>query len=292
MADVTYVGDKSSDDISAGRPPSYDDSCQWLSPPNLSPNPTSSGSSPSASSSSSSASTPSLTTSAHSSGGLSPNPTAHAPGRLGPHTENINGEVYFLPPKQQFAPVIYHFAQHTFNSMLLASRDSATPLYHISVHMNCFVPTSYITIICRGGTPDGEPVASFEMGLSTAKSTVTLAGCTRCTDVVLAKIGSKARRIYEWQWPADKQHHISWLCSSPVKYCYLSTQVGTPNASLLASFTPQALSPRADGAPAPPPALKLFPDGAPLADHIVLSALILERQRLSPSLSSGKPLFN
>lgn len=42
------------------------------------------------------------------------------------------------------------------------------PLYHISVSMNCFIPSSYITTLRRGANEYGDLVAEFEyvFGLS------------------------------------------------------------------------------------------------------------------------------
>ncbi|KZT07049.1 uncharacterized protein LAESUDRAFT_725396 [Laetiporus sulphureus 93-53] len=155
--------------------------------------------------------------------------------------------------------------------------------------MNCFIPTSHITTIRRGGSPYGEVVGSFEMGIATKKSAVTMAGRERLMDVVLNKAGNKANRVWQWKWHNNRELHLSWHCDSPVKYCYLAAQAGTPNASLLASFTPQPLAPRADGLPSPPSSLKVFPDGQWLFDDIVISTLILERKRLTPD---PRRLFN
>ncbi|KAA1471961.1 hypothetical protein DENSPDRAFT_838072 [Dentipellis sp. KUC8613] len=49
--------------------------------------------------------------------------------------------------------------------LLPSSSNDATdtrPLYHISVHMNCLMPSSYITIVRRGASESGQYVGEFE----------------------------------------------------------------------------------------------------------------------------------
>lgn len=62
-------------------------------------------------------------------------------------------------------PIRYSFSQLSFNSMILvppADSPDTRPLYHVSVHLNCFMPFSYITTIRRGATEIGDHVADFE----------------------------------------------------------------------------------------------------------------------------------
>jgi len=199
-------------------------------------------------------------------------------------------------PSQQdtktLGQVVYSFNTISFNSMVLQLQDDPEPHYNISVHLNCFIPSSVITVLRRGATEDGEVLGSFEMGISQRKSTVTVNGVEKFTGTVLVKSGTKSdRAVWQWRWHSDEDLHLSWHCDSPVKYCYLHSQVGKPNATLLASFTTIPLAPRADGKPSPPPSLKVFADGHRLVDHIIISALVIERQRLMPSSKSQKSLF-
>lgn len=46
--------------------------------------------------------------------------------------------------------------------MVLRTQPTMIPIYHISVRMNCFIPSSYITTITRGDTIRGEEVGQFE----------------------------------------------------------------------------------------------------------------------------------
>ncbi|KAI0918339.1 hypothetical protein AcV5_002348 [Taiwanofungus camphoratus] len=128
-----------------------------------------------------------------------------------------NGQVYLFPPRH-FGPVIYIFSQETFHSMVLCARGESTPDYYISVAMNCFIPSSYITTIQRGGSRDGELVGSFEMGISTRKNTVTVDGREKLMDLVLCHAGSKSNRVWQWRWHNDDSLHLSWHSDSPVRY--------------------------------------------------------------------------
>ncbi|EIM81984.1 uncharacterized protein STEHIDRAFT_161338 [Stereum hirsutum FP-91666 SS1] len=78
-------------------------------------------------------------------------------------------------------PTKYALAPRTPNSMLVlppsadAGADSGeNALYRISVNSNCFMPSSYITTIRRGGSEDGEFVGDFEIGDSMVKWTITI----------------------------------------------------------------------------------------------------------------------
>lgn len=43
-----------------------------------------------------------------------------------------------------------------------ANSPDSRPLYHISVFLNCFNPTSATTVVRRGATEDGKIVGQFE----------------------------------------------------------------------------------------------------------------------------------
>lgn len=81
----------------------------------------------------------------------------------------------------EYGPTKYTLAPRTPNSMLVlppstdAGADSGeNALYRISVNSNCFMPSSYITTIRRGGSEDGEFVGDFEIGDSMVKWTITI----------------------------------------------------------------------------------------------------------------------
>ncbi|KAL0959287.1 hypothetical protein HGRIS_014553 [Hohenbuehelia grisea] len=75
-----------------------------------------------------------------------------------------------MPPQYVEAQRPTHTVKYTFSpigkdAMILvppADEPDSRPKYHISVSMNCFVPSSFITTIRRGGTEEGEFVSDFE----------------------------------------------------------------------------------------------------------------------------------
>ncbi|KIP05937.1 hypothetical protein PHLGIDRAFT_19574 [Phlebiopsis gigantea 11061_1 CR5-6] len=182
------------------------------------------------------------------------------------------------PVSYTFAPVL-----HSPNSMNLQSQVAMVPVYHISVRMNVFIPSSYITIVTRGDNVRGEMVGQFEMGFSIKKATVIMDGKEKLIENVLVKGGTRMARTWQWKFESDSSRHISWTFDDPVKYCYVGTRSVGSAANVLAAFTPPPLTPRSDGRVAPAATLKVFPLGQYLFDHILLSALILERRRLSAS---------
>ncbi|TCD69542.1 hypothetical protein EIP91_007166 [Steccherinum ochraceum] len=182
--------------------------------------------------------------------------------------------------------------------MLLIFQPASLPLYHISTHLNCFIPSSYITVIRRGDSEAGQYVGQFEMGISVKRSSIIMDGKEKLTDAVLVKGKEKSnvgplsatptsrrltsgQRTFLWKWHNDEARHLSWSYEGPVKYCHLRSQGGA-QPPMLATYTPPPLTPRADGRPAPPTTLKVFPAGQELFDHILVSALIIERKRLTP----------
>jgi len=179
------------------------------------------------------------------------------------------------------APIQYTFVQSSFNSMILTYQAALVPMYHISTYTNCFVPSSYITVIRRGDSESGALVGQFEMGASVKRSTITLDGKEKLTDAVIHKTKS-GKKYFIWRWSADESTHLSWSIEGPIKYCYIGNGIGSKQHPV-AFYSPPPLSPRADGRPSPLPALKIYPEGKPKFDHILVSALIIERHRLTPS---------
>jgi hypothetical protein len=87
--------------------------------------------------------------------------------------------------------VKYQFSQLSFNSMLLVpppSSPDTRPLYHISVHLNCFMPFSFITSVRRGGNQDGEFVGEFELGVNAHPATLFMDGEEVYLNSVLVKM--------------------------------------------------------------------------------------------------------
>jgi len=96
------------------------------------------------------------------------------------------------------------------------------PLYHISVAMNCFIPSSHVTTIRRGASEYGDYVAEFEwvccsrcyharpndnlasrMGNSEDADTMTIHGKQRLITAVLNKSGSRLQVPLDSHVPMD-----------------------------------------------------------------------------------------
>ncbi|KAF7791715.1 hypothetical protein EIP86_002739 [Pleurotus ostreatoroseus] len=177
---------------------------------------------------------------------------------------------------------IFSYAEHAYNSMSLQTQTASIPLYHIAVRLNVFIPTSYITIISRGDA-HGELVGQFEMGLSVRKGTVTIDGRERLIDAVLTKGGSRLTRTWQWRFDGDPKKQLTWMFEGPAKQCFQGNKSSSGDGTLLAVYTPPPLTPLPNARPAPAASLKVFPEGQRAFDHILISALILERRRLSPN---------
>ncbi|RDX51673.1 hypothetical protein OH76DRAFT_262754 [Lentinus brumalis] len=204
-------------------------------------------------------------------------------------------------PSRAPTAVVLAFRQLGFNVMIASSiagegegieRMRAGAQYHISVHMNCFCPSSFVTVVRRGAA-DGELVGSFEMGISTQRATVNMYGVDKHLDTVLSREGKKAAdRIWQWNWGDVPQHSICWHRESPVRYCYFMGTDGRPNGPMAAAFTCSSSIVGPDGMSPQPASLKVYPHGLRALDHIVVSALLVERKRLTPSLMGFHSIFN
>ncbi|KAL4247569.1 hypothetical protein ABKN59_007741 [Abortiporus biennis] len=204
----------------------------------------------------------------------------------------MSGSASGLTPAEEYkrsvarGSITYTFMQQSFNAMVLIYQPASVPVYHISTHLNIFIPSSHITVVHRGDSEAGDLVGQFEMGVSVKKSTVTIDGREKLTDSVLFKGKGRSDRMWQWRWYNDDNMHLSWSFDSQVKQCYLKHKgPGTQEPPLLASYTPPPLTPRADGKPAPLATMKIYPEGQALFDQILISALIIERKRLTPSSS-------
>ncbi|EGO02373.1 hypothetical protein SERLA73DRAFT_178274 [Serpula lacrymans var. lacrymans S7.3] len=174
----------------------------------------------------------------------------------------------------------YTFTGWTSDSMLLMPPPTANnlnPLYRISVALNLspFAPLSYVTTVQRGGNMQGQFVGSFELSTNQRVAILTMGDSTTRLKNVMWNIGGVDRA---WGWPCGPVD-LRWDChstlddGSPMCVCY----DGISNSDVqLASFVP----PPIDASPPLPPAqLTVFPDGHQHLDHILLSALIVERKR-------------
>lgn len=187
------------------------------------------------------------------------------------------------------APITYTFTPLPSNSMLLAPppdvKESQRP-YHISVSMNCFTPSSYITIV-RKSSWDGELVGDFEIGAANARNPGTL--CLRGNEYPISELLESQLNVFRttWLWKVksfgpEKTMSLFWddYQGGGVLTCYSSQDRNSAN--MLAKFTPRSHL-RRQGQPIEPPKVLVTPVGHDLFDDILMSALVIERIRTAPS---------
>ncbi|KAJ7184164.1 hypothetical protein C8R46DRAFT_1063103 [Mycena filopes] len=181
--------------------------------------------------------------------------------------------------------VNYTFSQAGFNHLLLlppSSLPDTRPVYFVSVVMNCMNPFSFITTVHRGASDSGPLVGEFEMGISTAPSTVTMGNSQK---TIRDAIRVENSQMWTWHFKNDASFHIRWELtnrSTGLFDCYLSSDKRPASPALkIAQFRGAPLHQKGT-ARTPPTLLRVNPNGQVLFDDILLSILILERWRLRP----------
>ncbi|KAF8235569.1 hypothetical protein L208DRAFT_738500 [Tricholoma matsutake] len=186
-------------------------------------------------------------------------------------------------------PVLYSFSRVSPNAMLLIPPSHAPdtrPLYHISVNLNCFNPLSAITCIRRGATEYGEYVGDFELGISSQPATICFRDREFLMSSLITKLGSREGCV--WHWMSNSPTHaVRWDTRPSPAVC----STGLPSNPPLAKFYPSA-GLRRPSTPAPISRLQVMPQGHERLDDILISLLIIERKRLTPSGSDYRTLFS
>ncbi|KAF9015641.1 hypothetical protein BDQ17DRAFT_1536274 [Cyathus striatus] len=185
--------------------------------------------------------------------------------------------------------VTYTFAPQTIpaNSMILAAPSYVTSFqqpYYISVNMNCFTPSSYITTIRRRSW-DGEVVGDFELGLTRRTATV----CIRGNEQPMNELLESGYRLFRnnhqtWSWKIgehDKVVTLYWEETPEGLSCFSSKDKIA--ASLLAKFIPPKYL-RKQGRIHESTRLQVTSSGHEYLDDIVISVLVIERLRTSPTI--------
>ncbi|KAI8974837.1 hypothetical protein BD414DRAFT_423851 [Trametes punicea] len=174
-------------------------------------------------------------------------------------------------------PRMYTFSSWSNNSMfLLPPRDvdrTLTPVYNIStaLNLNPFVPLSYVTTVKRGFDEEGNLVGEFELAIMHSRAIVRIGNHSTRMSNILKKDGYSPRKFL-WQY-GDIE--LRWDCrttlddGSPMCIC------SDNRSHQIASFVPPPLD---ASPPLPAATLTVFPDGHELFDHILLSALVVERK--------------
>ncbi|PBL00572.1 hypothetical protein ARMGADRAFT_1159894 [Armillaria gallica] len=182
--------------------------------------------------------------------------------------------------------VVYSFSDIGDNAMILipsANSPDTRPKYHISVRMNCFIPSSYITTIRRGATQEGAMVGDFEMGIADKTATLFIRGKEFPIGDVLGKSGSRRGGLWDWKFV---KYGLFWDCKRNPRKCF-----SIDRKTLFAIFVPVTHLRKPD-TPAELPQLEVTPQGQPFFDDILMSAMIIERWRLTPASGDHKQLFN
>ncbi|KAF5352376.1 hypothetical protein D9756_005963 [Leucocoprinus leucothites] len=195
----------------------------------------------------------------------------------------------YLESRRPATSITYSFAPQISpsNSMILSAPtyiDTPQEAYYISVNMNCFTPSSYITTIRRGSW-EGETIGDFEMGLTTPKSQCTV--FTRGREFSLSDLLDSSYRVVKttWAWKVmDMEKHVLYWDDSNgngMLTCYSSKD--RVQGHLLAKFIPPS-HPRRHGRSPELTRLEVLPTGHDFIDDIVISVLVIERLRTTPTI--------
>ncbi|KAL1739727.1 hypothetical protein HDZ31DRAFT_68647 [Schizophyllum fasciatum] len=188
----------------------------------------------------------------------------------------------YVDARRPTEPITYVFTPSGANAMLLlppADSADTRPLYHISVAMNVFVPTSFITTIRRGGTEEGPIVGDFEMGISNKASTVFIRN-QECTVHEALHPKTFKSDILSWGL-AEKEFH--WDITGDARfYTCFKTEKGVTGRVALARFLPNRTL-RLPDVRHRTQLLEVTPAGQEFMDDILLSVLIIERRRRRPA---------
>jgi len=174
-------------------------------------------------------------------------------------------------------PLIYTFVTWDPQTIYFLPPPTVDPgrgaIYSVAVALNLapFVPLSYVTTVRRGSNPDGEFVGEFELGVKHRRAIVTIGThATRMTNVL--QTDRRHPKLFRWKYEAID---LRWDCrntlddGSPMCIC------SDAASHQLASFVPPPIE---ASPPLPEATLTVFPDGHRLFDHILLSALVVERK--------------
>lgn len=175
------------------------------------------------------------------------------------------------------SPLMYSFVSWNSKSMLVVPPRDVDPgrgaIYFISVKLNLqpFAPLSYVTTVHRGSDSTGEFVGEFELGITHPRATVTIGSyTTRLKNVLVNE--PKSPRQFTW---GHEDIRLRWDCRTTLDDGSSMCICSNSSSHQIASFVPPPLD---ASPPLPDATLTVFPDGHRLFDHILLSALIIERK--------------
>ncbi|KAF8972688.1 hypothetical protein BDZ97DRAFT_850887 [Flammula alnicola] len=173
--------------------------------------------------------------------------------------------------------------------LLIPPPDSpdTRPVYHISVGQDPFLPNCFITSVVQGGREDGLHVGRFKtvIGVEAMKrniETVCMRECehplsTMFTNTTTRRKGV-TRRTFSW-YSFNPARAVLWTTASswPLVSPSSCSHPSEPNR-ILAEFVPADQLQRR-GTPIAENKLTIMPAGYPYFDDILVSVLLLEKQR-------------
>jgi len=129
-------------------------------------------------------------------------------------------------------------------------------------------------------------VGDFEVGLTTGRKTNTI--CIRDNEHQLSDILKAGNNLFrnQWTWKTidrDKNTTLYWSSDSPSHILTCSCSRDRTTSTILARFIPP-IHLRRSGRPTEMNRLEVSPQGHEMFDDILMSALILERLRTTPSV--------
>ncbi|KAH8097035.1 hypothetical protein BXZ70DRAFT_944003 [Cristinia sonorae] len=168
------------------------------------------------------------------------------------------------------------FDQISSHAMILVPPSSmmdTRPLYYISFKEDFFLPGNLITTIRRGGSENGKFVGEFNLkGGQNGASVRMGSGPERW----LAEVWNQQSHTYS-KWKYDDQSPLLlWERKTIVKSCHLYDK----NTESICRFAVPNYALRNSAVQVAKLELKTVAQDPDICDHIILSALLMERQRL------------
>ncbi|KAI0795409.1 hypothetical protein C8Q75DRAFT_448615 [Abortiporus biennis] len=176
-------------------------------------------------------------------------------------------------------PVLYTFSSISMNAMILvppATHPDTSPVYHISWREDYFRPGSFITTIRRGGNENGRYVGEFDLRNNTRVGSVRIGNVEKWVDDV-AVVTSKSRGSTTWKFSSNQLFWDRGRRMAPTnhRFCRLHPE----SNEWIAQFIPP--NPLLRNLDAQICKLEVSPLGLKHFDEIILSSLLMERQKVT-----------
>ncbi|KAL4253111.1 hypothetical protein ABKN59_002174 [Abortiporus biennis] len=176
-------------------------------------------------------------------------------------------------------PVMFSFSPISTNAMILvppATYPDSRPLYHISWREDYFNPGSFITTIRRGGHEGGRYVGEFDLKKNSRAASVRIGNLEKWVADVTSVL-SKSNAVMKWKFGSTE---LIWDrkgagMGAGVRLCRLFRE----SKEFIARFLPPNYHVRNFDAQVCK--LEISPRGFQHFDEILISALLMERQKMT-----------